>query len=303
MAALLDGEKLAAGIREELKREITELKNKGVSPRLAAVQVGENAASLMYVRQQQKSCEEMGIGYELKELPAETGEAELIRFIEGLNRDPAVTGIILQMPVPPAVNARRVQIRISPDKDVEGMHPANMGRLVFGDASIAPCTARAAIELLKSSGVELKGKEVVVIGHSEIVGKPIALLLLSSQMESPTPTVCHVATRDLAFHTRRADVVIVAVGKAGLIKGNMLKPGAIVIDVGINRVPVKDEKGNPVLNEKGKPKMKTVGDVVFEEANQVCSYLSPVPGGVGPLTVVMLIKNTVECARRVRSTV
>jgi methylenetetrahydrofolate dehydrogenase (NADP+)/methenyltetrahydrofolate cyclohydrolase len=153
------------------------------------------------------------------------------------------------------------------------------------------------MELLKSSGVELKGKEVTVVGHSEIVGKPITLMLLASLIESATPTVCHIATKDLASHTRKADILIVAVGKAGLIKGDMIKEGAIVIDIGINRVPVLDEKGKPVLNEKGKPKKKTVGDVVFEEAVEKASYISPVPGGVGPLTVVMLLKNSVECAK------
>ncbi|MCK4262297.1 bifunctional 5,10-methylenetetrahydrofolate dehydrogenase/5,10-methenyltetrahydrofolate cyclohydrolase, partial [bacterium] len=218
-------------------------------------------------------------------------------FIEKLNEDAKVTGIILQMPVPQQINSRKVQTAISPSKDVEGMNPVNMGMLIYGQAKVAPCTARGAMELLRSSGVELKGKEVTVVGHSEIVGKPITLMLLESLMESPTPTVCHIATKDLAEHTKKADILIVAVGKAGLIKGDMIKEGAIVIDIGINRVPVLDEKGNPVLNEKGKPKKKTVGDVVFEEAVQRVSYISPVPGGVGPLTTAMLLKNTVECAK------
>ena len=297
-AILLDGEKLAGEIKEGLKKEIEALKARGIAPHLVAVQVGENPASRVYIKQQRKSCEEMGVEYELKELPDTTTQDELIRFIEGLNEDDSVTGIILQMPLPSQIDARQVQIKISPDKDVEGMHPANMGMLVFGEARLAPCTAQGAIELLKSSGVELKGKEIVVVGHSEIVGKPIALMLLSSIDASPTPTVCHIATKDLKFHTKRADIVIVAAGKAGLVKADMLKTGAIVIDVGINRVPVLDEEGRPVLNEKGKPKKKTVGDVEFEGAKEVCSYISPVPGGVGPLTVTMLLRNTVECARR-----
>ena len=297
-ATLLDGEKLAAEIKEGLKKDIEELKAQGATPRLVAVQVGENPASRVYIKQQKRSCEEMGVEYELKELPETTTPEELARFIEGLNSDAAVTGIILQMPVPSQIDARQVQVTISPDKDVEGMHPANMGMLVFGQMGLAPCTARAAVELLKSSGVELKGKEIVVVGHSEIVGKPITLMLLSSQMESPTPTVCHIATKDLNFHTKRADVVIVAAGKAGLVKADMLKAGAIVIDVGINRVPVLDESGNPVLNDKGRPKKKTVGDVEFEGAKEICSYISPVPGGVGPLTVTMLLNNIVECAKR-----
>ena len=296
-AKLLDGEALAGKIKEGLKKEIEELKGRGIIPSLAAVQVGENPASRVYIRNQRKSTEEMGIDYQLHELPDTTSEEKLLQFIEKLNEDAKVTGIILQMPVPQQINSRKVQTAISPSKDVEGMNPVNMGMLIYGQAKVAPCTARGAMELLRSSGVELKGKEVTVVGHSEIVGKPITLMLLESLMESPTPTVCHIATKDLAEHTKKADILIVAVGKAGLIKGDMIKEGAIVIDIGINRVPVLDEKGNPVLNEKGKPKKKTVGDVVFEEAVQRVSYISPVPGGVGPLTTAMLLKNTVECAK------
>jgi len=297
-AILLDGEGLAKKIKDGLKAEIGEFKAKGKSLTLVAIQVGENPASRVYVNQQKKACEEMGLVYELKELPAETGEAELLKFVENLNDDAKVTGIILQMPLPQGINPRNIQTKIAPEKDVEGLNPYNMGLLVYGKQKVAPCTAMGAVELLKTSGVELKGREVVVVGHSEIVGKPIALLMLQSLMESPTPTVCHIATKDLSFHTRRADIVFVGVGKPGLIKGSMLKPGAIVIDIGINRVPVLNEKGEKVIDEKtGKPKMKTVGDVEFEKAVEVCSYISPVPGGVGPLTVTMLIKNTVECAK------
>jgi len=298
-ASLLQGEKVASEIKEGLKKDIEDLKAKGAPPHLVAVQVGENAASRVYIKQQQRSCEEMGIKYELKELPGATTEDELLNFIDGLNRDDAVTGIILMMPLPQGIDARQVQVRISPGKDVEGMHPANMGRLVYGEMGLAPCTARAAFELLKSSGVELKGKEVVVVGHSEIVGKPLALMLLSSQMESPTPTVCHIATKDLAFHTKRADIVFVAAGKPGLIKADMVKDGVIVIDIGINRVPVTDENGNPVLNEKGKPKKKTVGDADFEGIKEKASFITPVPGGVGVVTTTMLLYNTVESARRI----
>ncbi|MCD5402154.1 bifunctional 5,10-methylenetetrahydrofolate dehydrogenase/5,10-methenyltetrahydrofolate cyclohydrolase [candidate division NPL-UPA2 bacterium] len=296
-AKLLDGEALAGRIKEGLKKEIEELRGKGITPYLAAVQVGENPASRVYIRNQKKSCEEIGIDYQLHELSDGITEDELLQFIEKLSGEAQVTGIILQMPLPSQINARRVQATISPSKDVEGMNPANMGMLVYGQAKVAPCTALGAMELLKSSSVDLKGQEVTIVGHSEIVGKPLTLMLLQSPDASPTPTVCHIATRDLAAHTRRADILIVAVGKAGLIKGDMVKEGAIVIDIGINRVPVLDEKGNPVFNEKGKPKKKTVGDVVFEEAAERASYLSPVPGGVGPLTTAMLLKNTVECAK------
>ncbi|MFA5240577.1 MAG: bifunctional 5,10-methylenetetrahydrofolate dehydrogenase/5,10-methenyltetrahydrofolate cyclohydrolase [Phycisphaerae bacterium] len=296
-AILLEGQPLASKIKEGLKKDIDTLKSKGFVPHLAAVQVGENAASKVYINQQKKSCEEIGIVYELKELPAATTENEMLDFIDRLNQDDAVTGVILMMPLPKNIDARRVQVRISPDKNVEGIHPVNMGRLVYGEMGLAPCTARAAVELLKSSGVELKGKEVVVVGHSEIVGKPIALMLLASQMESPTPTVCHIATKDLRFHTKRADVILVAVGKPGLIKADMVKDGVIVIDIGINRVPVTDQNGKAVLNEQGKPKMKTTGDVDFEAVKEKASFITPVPGGVGPVTTTMLLYNTVESAK------
>jgi len=300
-AQLLDGDKLAARIREELASQINGLKKAGTLLCLAAVQVGENPASRVYIRQQQKACEDMGITYELKEVPRDISQSDLASFIEELNRDDRITGIILQMPLPSHLDARAVQVTISPSKDVEGMHPVNMGMLLYGNQRVAPPTALAAIELFKSSGVKLKGKEVTVVGHSEIAGKPIALLLLQSPLESATPTVCHIATKDLTSHTKKADVIFVAVGKPGLIKASMIKQGAIVIDIGINRVPVLDEKGQPVLNDKGKPKKKTVGDVEFDKAKEVCSYISPVPGGVGPLTVTMLIKNTVECAKLQKS--
>lgn len=297
-ATLLQGDKLASEIKEGLKKDIEQLRAKGFPPHLVAVQVGESPASRVYIRQQQKSCEEIGIEYELKELPASTTQDELLDFIEILNQDSVVTGIILMMPLPQDIDARQVQIKISPDKDVEGMHPANMGRLVYGEMELAPCTARAAVELLKASGVELKGKEVVIVGHSEIVGKPLTLMLLASQMESPTPTVCHIATEDLSFHTKRADIVFVAVGKPGFIQADMVKEGVIVIDIGINRVPVTDEEGKPVLNEKGKPKKKIVGDVDFEGIKDKASFITPVPGGVGPMTTTMLLYNTVESAKR-----
>jgi len=296
-AVLLQGDKLASEMKQRLKQDIENLKARGVPPHLVAVQVGESAAAKVYLRQQQKACEEIDIEYEVKELPQSTTQQQLLSFIEKLNQDDAVTGIILMMPLPKDIDARQVQITISPDKDVEGMHPANMGRLVYGEMGLSPCTARAAVELLKSSGAELKGKELVVVGHSEIVGKPVAMMLLASQMESPTVTVCHVATKDLAFHTKRADILLVAVGKPGLIKADMVKDGVIVIDIGINRVPVTDENGNPVLNDKGKPKKKTVGDVDFEGIKEKASFITPVPGGVGPMTTTMLLYNTVESAK------
>ncbi|MBI3991566.1 MAG: bifunctional 5,10-methylenetetrahydrofolate dehydrogenase/5,10-methenyltetrahydrofolate cyclohydrolase, partial [Candidatus Omnitrophica bacterium] len=221
-AKLLDGEALAAKIREGLKEELNALKAKGVTPHLVAIQVGENPASKVYVGQQKKSCEEMGFKYTLQQLPSDITEQALENEIEKLNHDRSVTGLILQMPLPQHINTRKIQRQISPVKDVEGMHPANIGKLVYGDSRIAPCTAKGALELYKTTGVDLKGKEVVIVGHSEIVGKPLLLLLLQSQLESPTPTVCHIATADLSSHTKKADVIFIAAGKAGLIRGSML---------------------------------------------------------------------------------
>jgi methylenetetrahydrofolate dehydrogenase (NADP+)/methenyltetrahydrofolate cyclohydrolase len=290
---IIDGKSLAGRFKEDIKKEVEQLKKRQkVIPLLTAIQVGENPASAVYVKSQRKNCEEVGIHYQLHELPETTGEEELLKFVEKLNRDDKVTGIILEMPLPSHINARKVQMAITPMKDVEGMNPSNMGMLVYGSPRLAPCTALAAMELLKSTGVDIKGKEVTIVGHSEIVGKPMTLFLLSSVLESATPTVCHIATRDLASHTRNAEILIVAVGKAGLIRGDMIKQGAIIIDVGINQVPVLDEKGKPLLDSEGKPKRKIVGDVVFEEAVERASYITPVPGGVGSLTVIMLLRNT-----------
>lgn len=277
-AQLIDGKAVAGRVKQELKKEIAKLKEKHKSfPLLLAVQVGENPASAAYLKSQKKGCEEVGIDYQVRQLPQETSEEGLIQFIREKNQDGKTTGIILQMPLPQQINAEKVQEAIDPSKDVEGVNPQNMGMLVYGWPGLAPCTALAVMELIKSTGTSIKGKQVTLVGHSSLVGKPLALLLLSSPFDSATTTVCHIATRDLAAHTRRAEILIVAVGKAGLIKGDMIKEGAIVIDVGINRV-----------------EGKIVGDVVFEEAKEKASLITPVPGGVGPVTTAMLLKNTVE---------
>jgi methylenetetrahydrofolate dehydrogenase (NADP+)/methenyltetrahydrofolate cyclohydrolase len=291
-AQIIDGNAIAENVKNRVREKINSL---GILPHLVAVQVGESPASRIYINNQRKICEEVGIKYTLRELNENISEEELIGVIEGLNADSSVNGVILQLPLPKHINPKNVQIRISPEKDVEGVHPVNLGRLVHGTCKVAPCTALAVMEILNFIGVGIKGKEAVVVGHSEIVGKPIALLLLSSLLESATVTVCHIATRDLAFHTRRAEILIVAVGKAGLIKGDMVKEGAIVIDVGINRIPVVDANGQPVIDEKtGKPKMRTVGDVAFDEVVDKVAYITPVPGGVGAVTTVMLVRNMVE---------
>jgi len=277
-AQLIDGKAVAQKMKEELKKEIDRLEEKHKSsPLLVAIQVGENPASASYLKSQKKGCEEVGIDYQVQQLPQAISQEQLIQFIKEKNNDSKITGIILQMPLPEQIDAEKAQEAIAPSKDVEGVNPQNMGLLMYGWPGIVPCTALAVMELIKSTGTSIKGKQVTLVGHSSLVGKPLAMLLLSSPFDSATTTVCHIATRDLVAHTRNAEILIVAVGKPGLIKGDMIKEGAIVIDVGINRV-----------------EGKIVGDVVFEEAKEKASLITPVPGGVGPVTTAMLLKNTVE---------
>ncbi len=320
-AQIIDGKPVAEKIKAIAAADAAKLTEAGRTPHLVAVQVGENPASKMYTNMQAKACASVGIEYELLNLPAEMTQDELLAKMAELNANDTVTGIILQMPVPQQIDARKVQVAISPAKDVEGMHPENMGKLFYGGGTVAPCTPMAAVELLKQTCSDLAGKEVVVVGHSEIVGKPIAAMLLESLSESPTVTVCHVATKDLTAHLQAADIVFVATGvsqarwmgynrrkKAGedvslpnlspLVSADMLKEGAIVIDVAINRIPKAfDDEGNPVKNDKGRNAMQTVGDVDYEAALEKVGAITPVPGGVGPVTVAMLLKNTVECAK------
>lgn len=277
MAKLLEGRPIAERIKEELKAEINSL---GIKPVLASIQVGENVGAETYVKSQKKTAQDLGIDYQFYKLEANITESKLIEFIEKLNLDKNINGIIIQMPLPTQIDYKKISQFILPDKDIEGMHPVNIGKIIFGKAKILPCTPQAVMELLKQTGVDLYGKEVVVVGHSEIVGKPLALLLLD---KFATVTVCHIGTSSagkLEEHVKNAEVLIVAVGKANLIKGNWIKEGSIVIDVGINRV---DDK--------------IVGDVEFIEAQKRASWITPVPGGVGPLTVIMLMRNLVEATK------
>ncbi len=282
MAKLLEGRLIAEKIKEEIRQQVMTLVNK---PVLASIQVGENAGATAYVKSQTKVAQDLGIEYQLHKLAQDASGDTLIEFIQKLNADKSVHGIIVQMPLPQNIDYRKISQFILPEKDVEGMHPVNIGKIVFGtstslSAKILPCTPAAVMDLLNSTGIDLYGKEVVVVGHSEIVGKPLALLLLD---KFATVTVCHIGTSKagkLEEHVRSAEILIVAVGKAGLIKGEWIKEGAIVIDVGINRV------GD-----------KIVGDVEFEEAQKRAAYITPVPGGVGPLTVTMLMRNVVEAAK------
>lgn len=277
MAKLLEGKPIAEKIKEEIKQQVQSLKRK---PVLVSIQVGENPGAASYVKSQQKAAENLGIEYQLHKLSQDTTENALIEFVQKLNADKSVNGIIIQMPLPAQIDYKKLSQFIFPEKDVEGMHPANIGKIVFGKTKILPCTPAAVMELLNATGIDLYGKEVVVVGHSEIVGKPLDLLLLD---KFATVTVCHIGTSKagkLEEHVRTAEILIVAVGKARLIKGDWVREGAIVIDVGINRV------GD-----------KIVGDVEFEGAEKRAAWITPVPGGVGPLTVTMLMRNLVEAAK------
>ncbi|NLW51334.1 MAG: bifunctional 5,10-methylenetetrahydrofolate dehydrogenase/5,10-methenyltetrahydrofolate cyclohydrolase [Candidatus Brocadiaceae bacterium] len=285
-AKLIKGKPIADAIKDQAMADIRTL---GRTPKLVGVVLGDNAGAKYYAANQEKACREVGIAYELHELPRDSSQKDLEAHVAGLNADPAATGVILLMPLPEGIDSRHVQQTIHPDKDVEGLHPANIGRLFYGDLSLGPCTPHAVVALLRHAGVDLKGKETVVVSHSEIVGKPMVVMLLQSIRESPTVTCCHIATRDLAAHTRRAEVLIVAAGKAGLVTGDMVREGAVVIDVGINRARVKVD---------GKTKTQIVGDVEFDAAAERASMITPVPGGVGLVTTAMLLKHTVECARR-----
>jgi len=282
MVRLLEGKPLALKIQEGLKQQVSSFNKKLI---LAAVQVGDNPSSKAYVRNQQKTAENLGITYQLHQLPVDTTESVLISLIEKINSDKSVNGLIIQMPLPGHIDYKKIRDVILPEKDIEGVHPQNLGKMILGTrdvigARIIPCTPASVMELLNSTGIDLAGKEVVIVGRSVIVGKPLLLLLLE---KSATVTVCHSGTSKagkLEEHIKKAEVLIVAMGKPEFIKGSLIKEGAIVIDVGINQV-----------NE------RIVGDVEFEAAKNKASWITPVPGGVGPLTVTMLMRNLIEAAK------
>lgn len=279
MAELIDGKAIAAHMREEIRQGTERLKASGVVPGLAVVLVGEDPASRVYVSMKEKACTEAGIYSDEHKLPAETSEESLLGLIAQLNADERIDGILVQLPLPSHIDERKVLESISPEKDVDGFHPYNVGRLVTGSPLFRPCTPYGVMKMLESVGCDLTGKEVVVVGRSNIVGKPVALMCLA---EHATVTLCHSRTRDLPGVVRRADVVIAAVGRPEMIKGDWIKPGAVVIDVGVNRVGER----------------KLVGDVDFDAASEHASAITPVPGGVGPMTITMLLYNTLESAQR-----
>lgn len=276
-ARILDGKAIAAAVEAEVAAAASALTRQyGTSPALAAILVGEDPASAIYVRRKAQACGRTGLRSETFHLPAQTSEAEVLALIGDLNARPDIHGILPQQPMPPQIDPRAVFERIDPRKDVDGLGPANMAALLIGRPQLVPCTPAGVMRMLEHAGVEPSGREAVVVGRSTIVGRPIALLLLQA---NATVTWCHTRTRDLGAHTRRADILVVAAGRAGLITGEMIKPGAAVIDVGISRLDGK-----------------LVGDVDFASASNVAGWITPVPGGVGPMTIAMLLRNTVQAA-------
>lgn len=287
-AELIKGAQVAKEIREELKQEIAELKEKhNVVPGLVTVLVGADPASQVYVGSKEKTSQELGIYSERYDLPEETTQDELMALIDKLNKDPRINGILVQLPLPKHLNEEAVLYAIDPDKDVDGFHPVNVGKLMIGEPNYLPCTPAGIQQLLMRSGTQIEGAEVVVVGRSNIVGKPIAnILLQKAPGANATVTVVHTRTRDMAFHTKRADILIVAAGVANYVTADMVKEGAVVIDVGVNEIG-KTEEGKRIL----------AGDVEFETVKEKASKITPVPGGVGPMTITMLMMNTVKAAK------
>lgn len=282
MATIIDGEKIANDIRNEVKEAVNELHPKGVTPGLATVLVGENPASKVYVNMKEKDSNSVGFYSERHDLPDNTSEEDLLALVHQLNNNPKIHGILVQLPLPKQINENKVLEAIDPKKDVDGFHPVNVGKMVIGEDTYLPCTPHGVYQLLVRYDIETKGKDVVIVGRSNIVGKPMAMILLQKgKGADATVTVTHSATADLASHTRRADIVIAAIGVPKFIKGDMVKEGAVVIDVGVNRT----DEG-------------LVGDVDYDAVEPKASYITPVPGGVGPMTRAMLLYNTLDSAKK-----
>jgi methylenetetrahydrofolate dehydrogenase (NADP+)/methenyltetrahydrofolate cyclohydrolase len=299
-ARILDGNEIRDEIKSELLEQIAGLKRSGVTPGLAAVLVGENPASQRYVRSKVKTCETLGLFSEKIERPKETTTDELLKLVSHLNRREEIDGILIQLPLPPQIDTKRVLMAVDPAKDVDGLHPVNVGNLVAGRAGFVPCTPAGILEILKRSKVEIKGARAVVIGRSDIVGKPVAMLLLR---EHATVTICHSRTRDLPAVAREGDILVAAMGKAAYITGDFIKPGATVIDVGQNLLTSEEEvrkifhDAREPLEALKKRGSVLVGDVQPEDVREKAGAYTPVPGGVGPLTIIMLMSNTIEAAR------
>ena len=288
-AQIIDGKQVAADMREELKVEVAKLKEQGIVPGLGVILVGEDPASQSYVTAKERACENIGIYSDDNRLPAESSQEDLMALVEKMNNDPKINGILVQLPLPKGINEAEVLLAIDPAKDVDGFHPVNVGKMVVGEKAFLPCTPHGIVQLLVRSGVTIEGAEVVIVGRSNIVGKPLANMLIQKKPNAnATVTVCHTRTKDLPSHTKRADIVIAAAGRPNTVTADMIKEGVVVIDVGVNRVEDATKK-------KG---YRLVGDVDFEAVKEKASFITPVPGGVGPMTITMLLYNTVESAKR-----
>jgi methylenetetrahydrofolate dehydrogenase (NADP+)/methenyltetrahydrofolate cyclohydrolase len=288
-AKIIDGKQIAAQMREELKAEVARLKQRGIVPGLGVILVGDNPASQSYVTAKEKACREIGIYSDDNRLPASTGQRELIALISRMNSDPKIHGILVQLPLPKHLDENEVLFAVTPEKDVDGFHPVNVGKMVAGQRAFLPCTPNGVVQLLLRSGVRIEGAHVVIVGRSNIVGKPLAnMLIQKSPTGNATVTVCHTRTKNLSSHTLRADIIVAAAGCPNAITADMVKEGAVVIDVGVNRIEDATKKSG----------FRLVGDVDFEEVKEKASLITPVPGGVGPMTITMLLYNTVESAKR-----
>jgi len=288
-AQIIDGKQVAADMRVELKEQVAELKEKGIVPGLGVILVGEDPASKSYVTAKERACENIGIYSDNNRLPAETSQEKLMALVEKMNKDPKINGILVQLPLPKGLNEAEVLLAIDPAKDVDGFHPVNVGKMVVGEKAFLPCTPHGVVQLLKRSGVTIEGAEVVIVGRSNIVGKPLANMLIQKKPNAnATVTVCHTRTKDLPYHTKRADIVIAAAGRPNTVTADMVKDGVVVIDVGVNRVEDATKKRG----------YRLVGDVDFEAVKEKASFITPVPGGVGPMTITMLLYNTVESAKK-----
>ena len=287
-ARIIDGKQVAADMRDELREEVARLKKQGIVPGLGVILVGDDPASQSYVTAKERACENIGIYSDNISLPADTSQKELMTLVEKMNNDVKINGVLVQLPLPGGLDESEVLLAIDPAKDVDGFHPINVGKMMIGEKSFLPCTPHGIVQLLIRSGVTIEGAEVVIVGRSNLVGKPLANMLIQKKPNAnATVTICHTRTRDLAVHTKRADIIVAAAGRPNTVTAEMVKDGAVVIDVGVNRVEDATKK-------KG---YRLVGDVDFEAVKEKASLITPVPGGVGPMTITMLLYNTVESAK------
>ena len=289
MAKIIDGKAIAQQMQEEMKAQVAELREKGVIPGLAAILVGDDPASHTYVRNKEKACERLGIFSDVNRLVASTSEHDLLGLIDEMNHNKKIHGILVQLPLPDHIDENKVLLKVDPDKDVDGFHPVNVGKMVVGEPIFLPCTPHGCKVLLEKSGIETRGKHLVILGRSNIVGKPLAnIMVQKKEGANAIVTVCHTAAEDISYYTKQADILVVAAGRPKMVTADMVKEGVVVIDVGINRIEDKSTKSGKRL----------VGDVDFESVSEKASAITPVPGGVGPMTITMLMYNTIQSAKR-----